>query len=217
MYNHIEHNFPKLIQENLDGKRLYVTPTGERYPSVTTVLSDYNKEGILEWRKRVGDAQADKVSKQATTRGTAVHAVIEKFLNNEEINHFDLMPNVKDLFVKMKPELKKLNNIHCLEEKLFSHELKLAGTVDCIAEHDGVLSVIDFKTSKRLKKKDDIGNYFMQGAAYSTMFTEMTGIPIKQVVILIGVDSANFCQTLKVNPADHIDNLKFYVEKYHRG
>ena len=217
MFNHIRHEFPKLLQENVDGKRMYVTPTGDKYPSVTTVLSNYNKEGILEWRKRVGDAQADRVSRQATTRGTAVHSVIEKFLKNEEILHNELMPNVKDLFVKMKPELRKLNNIHCLEEKLFSHELRLAGTVDCIAEHDGTLSVIDFKTAKRLKKKDDIENYFMQGAAYSTMFTEMTGIPIKQVVILIGVDSANFCQTLKVNPADHIDNLKAFVEKYHRG
>lgn len=198
MFNHIKHEFPQLLQENVDGRRLYATATGERYPSVTTVLADYGKEGIMEWRKRVGEEKANQISRTATTRGTGVHAAIEKYLNNEDMVEVEMMPNVKSLFVQMKSELNKLNNIHCLETRLFSHELKLAGTVDCIAEYDGTLSVIDFKTSKRLKKKDQIGNYFMQGAAYATMFTELTNIPIHTVTILIGVDSANFCQKLTV-------------------
>lgn len=215
MFNHIKHEFPKLLQENVDGTRLYVTPNGDKYPSVTTVLSDYKKKELAEWRARVGEEHANKVSRQATTRGTSVHKVIEMYLNNETIPAEELMPNVKSLFVRMKPELDKLNNIHCLEERLFSHKLRLAGTVDCIAEHNGVLSVIDFKTSVRLKKKENIANYFMQGAAYSTMFTEMTGIPITQVLIMIGVDTANFCQTIKVNPDDYIDNLMEYIDRYH--
>ena len=106
-----------------------------------------------------------------------------------------------------------MNNIHCLESPLFSHELKLAGTVDCIAEHEGTLSVIDFKTSVRLKKKEHIGNYFMQGAGYATMFSEMTSIPINRVVILIGVDTANFCQTLVVKE-DELLNYKQELNKY---
>lgn len=215
MFNHIQHEFPKLLQENVDGTRLYVTPNGDKYPSVTTVLSDYKKKELMEWRARVGEEHANKVSRQATTRGTSVHKVIEMYLNNETIPAEELMPNVKSLFVRMKPELDKLDNIHCLEERLFSHKLRLAGTVDCIAEHKGVLSVIDFKTSVRLKKKENIANYFMQGAAYSTMFTEMTGIPITQVLIMIGVDTANFCQTIKVNPDDYIDSLMEYIDKYH--
>lgn len=215
MFNHIQHEFPKLLQENVDGTRLYVTPNGDKYPSVTTVLSDYKKKELMEWRARVGEEHANKVSRQATTRGTSVHKVIEMYLNNETIPAEELMPNVKSLFVRMKPELDKLDNIHCLEERLFSHKLRLAGTVDCIAEHKGVLSVIDFKTSVRLKKKENIANYFMQGAAYSTMFTEMTGIPITQVLIMIGVDTANFCQTIKVNPDDYIDNLMEYIDRYH--
>jgi hypothetical protein len=215
LFNHIKHEFPKLLQENVDGTRLYVTPNGDKYPSVTTVLSDYKKKELMEWRARVGEEHANKVSRQATTRGTSVHKVIEMYLNNETIPAEELMPNVKSLFVRMKPELDKLDNIHCLEERLFSHKLRLAGTVDCIAEHKGVLSVIDFKTSVRLKKKENIANYFMQGAAYSTMFTEMTGIPITQVLIMIGVDTANFCQTIKVNPADYIDNLMEYIDRYH--
>lgn len=215
MFNHVSHEFPKLLQENLDGSRVYVTPTGDKYPSVTTVLSDYGKKELMEWRARVGEEHANKVSRQATTRGTSVHKVIETYLNNDLISQNDLMPNVKSLYVRMKPELDKLNNIHCLEDRLFSHQLKLAGTVDCIAEYNGVLSVIDFKTSVRLKKKEKIGSYFMQGTAYATMFEEMTGLKIEQIVIMIGVDSANFCQVLKVKPDDYRDELQFYIDKYY--
>lgn len=213
MFTHIKHDFPQLLTENIDGRRLYVAPNGERYPSVTTVLSDYGKEGIMEWRKRVGEEKANEISRKATTRGTSVHKVIERYLNNEDVSNVEMLPNVKSLFVRMKEELEKVNNIHCLEDKLFSHELKLAGTVDCIAEHNGELSVIDFKTSVRLKRKEQIGNYFMQGAAYATMFTEMTSIPIDRVVILIGVDTANFCQTLTVK-GDELFHWKQELNKY---
>lgn len=221
MFNHISHNFPKLLTEEVDGKRLYLAPNGEHYPSVTTVLSDYNKKEIQEWRARVGEEQANKISRQATTRGTSVHKVIEKYLKNEDISkYFEMLPNVKSLFFRMKEELdKKVNNIHCLEDKLYSHTLKLAGTVDCISEYNGELSVIDFKTSVRLKKKENIGNYFMQGAAYSTMFTEMTGLPINKIVILIGVDTANFCQTLTVEGEElafHKAELQKYIDSYYK-
>lgn len=218
MFNHISHNFPKLLTEEVDGKRLYLAPNGEHYPSVTTVLSDYNKKEIQEWRARVGEEQANKISRQATTRGTSVHKVIEKYLKNEDISKYEMLPNVKSLFFRMKEELdKKVNNIHCLEDKLYSHTLKLAGTVDCISEYNGELSVIDFKTSVRLKKKENIGNYFMQAAAYRTMFKEMTGLDAKQVIILIGVDTANFCQTLVVKEDElelHKQELLKYIDAY---
>jgi len=217
VFNHIRHEFPQLLQENADGKRLYVAPNGERYPSVTTVIADHGKEAILEWRKRVGDEKANEISRKATTRGTSVHKVLEAYLNNEDTSGFDMMPNVKSLFVRMKQELEsKVNNIHCLESRLFSHELKLAGTVDCIAEYKGVLSVIDFKTSIRLKKKENIGGYFMQGAAYATMFNEMTNLNIEQIVILIGVDTANFCQTLTIK-GDEIHHYRQELQKYIDG
>ena len=218
MFNHIEHDFPKLLTEEVNGKRMYVAPNGKHYPSVTTVLADYGKEGIMEWRKRVGEAKANEISRKATTRGTGVHKALELYLKNQDISSLEMMPNVKSLFVRMKDELdKKVNNIHCLETKLFSHELKLAGTVDCIAEHNGTLSVIDFKTSVRLKKKENIGNYFMQAAAYRQMFYEMTGLDAKQVIILIGVDTANFCQTLVVKEDElelHKQELLKYIEAY---
>lgn len=214
MFNHVSHNFPQLLQENVDGVRRYVTPTGEKYPSVTTVLADYGKEGIMEWRKRVGEEKANKISRQATTRGTGVHKALELYLKNEDVSSLEMMPNVKSLFVRMKQEIDaKVNNIHCLEDRLYSHTLKLAGTVDCIAEHNGVLSVIDFKTSVRLKKKENIGNYFMQCAAYAQMFSEMTSLPITQVIVLIGVDTANFCQTLKIGE-EELNNYKNMLQTY---
>ena len=212
MFNHVPHEFPQLLQENAEGRRLYVTPNGEKYASVTTVLSDYGKEGLMEWRKKVGEEKANEISRKATTRGTSVHKVIETFLNNEDISQHDMMPNVKSLFYRMKPELEKMNNIHCLETRLFSHKLRLAGTVDCIAEHNGVLSVVDFKTSIRLKKKEQIQNYFMQGVAYADMFSEMTNLNVDQIVILIGVDTANFAQTLTVKKED----MDYYRQKLHK-
>lgn len=218
MFNHIHHDFPQLLQENVDGTRMYVTPDGKKYPSVTTVLSNYNKKEILEWRARVGEAKANEISRKATTRGTSVHKALEMYLKNEDISSLEMLPNVKSLFVRMKEEIDaKVNNIHCLETKLFSHELQLAGTVDCIAEHNGILSVIDFKTSVRLKKKEQIGNYFMQAAAYRQMFKEMTGLDATQVVILIGVDTANFCQTLVVKEQElehHRKELEHYIQEY---
>lgn len=218
MFNHIKHDFPQLLQENLEGRRVYVAPNGERYPSVTTVLSDYNKEGLMEWRAKVGEVKANQISRTATNRGTGVHKALELYLQNQDLTDHEMMPNVKSLFVRMKKELdEKVNNIHCLEDKLFSHQLKLAGTVDCIAEYKGELAVIDFKTSIRLKKKEHIGNYFMQGAAYATMFTEMTGIEINKVVILIGVDTANFCQTMYAagdELAEYKAQLQTYIDAY---
>ena len=218
MFNHVGHNFPKLLREEVEGTRRYVTPTGEKYASVTTVLAEHGKAGIMEWRKRVGDEKANEISRKATTRGTSVHKVLEAYLNNEDTSGFGMMPNVKSLFVRMKQELDdKVNNIHCLESRLFSHELKLAGTVDCIAEYKGVLSVIDFKTSIRLKKKENIGGYFMQGAAYATMFNEMTNLNIEQIVILIGVDTANFCQTLTTKGLEirhYRQELQKYIDGY---
>lgn len=219
MFNHIQHNFPQLIQENTESGRYYVGPEGDHYPSVTTVLSKYGEEGIKKWRARVGEKVANEISRKATTRGTKIHAIIEDYLNNKEVDLGSLMPNNKQMFIAMRKELDKINNIHCLETKMYSTVMKLAGTVDCIAEYDGVLSVIDFKTSKRLKKKDHIANYFMQGAAYSVMFEELTDLayPIKQVVILIGVDDKDFAQVLKVNPIEYVAPLKHYIDLYKKG
>ena len=215
MFNHICHDLPTLITENVDGGRIYNTPSGDRYPSVTTVLQAHSAEGIAAWRKKVGDATADRISRTATDRGTSVHSAIEKYLRNEALASVGMMPHAKAVYVHMKKVLDDhVDNIHCLETQLWADELRLGGQVDCIAEYDGKLTVIDFKTSRRLKRKEHIKQYFMQLAAYSVMFTERTGLFVDNGVIIIGVDNCNFAQIMKVNPYDYLGDLKEYIHKY---
>ena len=186
MFNHVQLEFPKLKRVTADnGSRVYETPSGKAYPSVTTVTGLLKKQAIIEWRKRVGEDEANKISSKAASRGTRIHGLCEQYLLNKEIvpNMFDV-----DMWQNMKPHLHNINNIHALEQPLYSDHLEVAGTVDCIAEYNGKMSVIDFKTSKRLKHRDDIHDYFMQCSAYAVAFEEMTKIPVPQLVILIAVD-----------------------------
>ena len=189
MFNHVNVNIPEIQTETINGGRYYVTPTGDKYPSITTVLSILSKKAIMEWRKKVGAEEANKISTQAARRGTNVHQMCEDYLNNKpHINH-KTMPVDKEMFSTLQPILDKyINNIHTQEATLFSDYLGVAGRVDCIAEFDGRLSVIDFKTSRKTKKKEWISNYFQQASAYCVMYEERTGTPIDQIVILIAVD-----------------------------
>lgn len=187
MFNHVPNlDLPKLNRVTLpSGVRTYETPNGNKYPSVTTVTGLLKKDIILEWRKRVGNEEANRISSTAARRGTRVHTLCEKYLNNENVS-----PNILDQenWNQMKVYLNNINNIHALEQSLFSHHLQVAGTVDCIAEYNGKLAVIDFKTSKRNKTKDDIHDYFMQCSAYAVAFEEMTGIPVPNILVLISTD-----------------------------
>ena len=187
MFNHIECDLPALSRVTSDdGTRVYQTPTGKKYPSVTTVTGLLKKQAIMDWRKRVGEAEANKISSTAARRGTRIHTLCETHLNNDPVNcsMFDL-----DLWNSVKPHLSKINNIYALEKTLYSDHLQVAGTVDCIAEYKGKLSVIDFKTSKRLKTRDDIHDYFIQCSAYAVAFEEMTGKPVSRLVVIMGVDN----------------------------
>ena len=189
MFNHIECDLPALSRVTSDdGTRVYQTPTGKKYPSVTTVTGLLKKQAIMDWRKRVGEAEANKISSTAARRGTRIHTLCETHLNNDPVNcsMFDL-----DLWNSVKPHLSKINNIYALEKTLYSDHLQVAGTVDCIAEYEGKMSVIDFKTSKRIKTRDDIHDYFMQCSAYAVAFEEMTKIPVPRLVIIIAVDESD--------------------------
>jgi genome maintenance exonuclease 1 len=177
---------PTLTRKNVDGKRIYETETGARYPSITTVLSVRGKKAIYEWRQRVGSQVADAISLKATTRGTKVHSLCETYLNNEPLPELNFIE--EETWSRFRPVLDRIDNIHCMESFLYSHHLGIAGQVDCIAEFDGKLAIIDFKTSKRLKSKDDIPGYFAQCAAYAIMYEERTGIPINKIVVLMSVD-----------------------------
>ena len=178
---------PKLEQINENGTRLYATPDGRRYPSVTTILSEHGKEAIEAWRNRIGHEEANRIGARAANRGTRIHTYTESYLKNESID-FGLNIFTEELFNTFKPLLEPINNIHCLETRMFSHHLRLAGTVDCIAEYNGVLSVIDFKTASKSKKHEWIHSYFMQASAYAIMYEELTGIPVPDLHILVAVE-----------------------------
>jgi ATP-dependent exoDNAse (exonuclease V) beta subunit len=171
-----------------DGSRKYFTESGAAYPSVTTVLSVLSRDAIREWRQRVGAEEANKISRQASTRGTKIHTLCEDILNNKEVDTSKMSLLDKEMFNNFRPLLDRIDNIHGQEIALFSDHLRLAGRVDCIAEFDGKLSIIDFKTAKKPKRKEWIENYFAQAAGYAIMYEERTGIPINRSAILIAVE-----------------------------
>lgn len=186
MKTFIKHDLPKLKRIDGGASRLYETPEGKQYPSVTSVLGFKSAESIQKWRDRVGAEEADKISRRASSRGTRIHTLCEDYLTvgTASPDMFDA-----EMFISIKPYLDKIDNIHALETPLYSHYLKVAGTVDCIGEYEGKLAVIDFKSSSRVKSKDDIHSYFMQTAAYAVMFEELTKIPVGRLVIIMGVDN----------------------------
>jgi genome maintenance exonuclease 1 len=196
-----------------DGKRYYTTPNGVRLPSVTTVLGAKGKEAILKWRQRVGEEVANKISKQATSRGTNLHTICENYLNNDPKYLLKVMPDALEMFKKIKPLLNRIDNIHYQEQALWSEGIGMAGRVDCIGEFDGKLSVIDFKTSKRIKKKEDIDSYFAQCVAYSMMYEELVGEPIDQIVIIMAVQDSEPLLFVE-RTEDHINTLLEYIKFY---
>ena len=210
-----------LETETINGKRFYKTPEGLLYPSVTTITSQHGKDKILEWRRRVGEEEANRISTKASNRGTKVHKICENYLNNEEdyartnpAHIHKTMPDSIAMFKSLQPLLDEhVNNIHALEIPLYSHHLKVAGRVDCIAEYDGKLSIIDFKTSGKLKEESWIKGYFMQCSAYAVMYEERTGIPVSQIVIMIAVDSEH-PQVFIRKRNDYIKDFISYREAY---
>ena len=169
----------------IDGKRFYVTPDGSAYPSITTILSLQDKPGLDKWKKDVGEKEAKRISQESMRIGTAVHQMCEIYLNNLVVKLDKSEKVIRDTFNRMRFLLGNIDNIVGTEITLYSDLLRVAGTADCIAEYNGVPSVIDFKTSRKPKKEEWIDDYYMQTFAYKLMFEEMTGVEIKQVVILI--------------------------------
>ena len=216
MFTHVDHGIvlPTLTRQTTESGRKYFTPEGNAYPSITTVLSILGKEEIIAWRQRVGEEEANKVSRQASTRGTAVHKLAEDYVDNKPDWKGKHMPSNIATFNTLRPVLdKSLNNVWMQEAFLYSDKLKTAGQVDCIGEWDGVLSIIDFKTSKRVKKEEDITNYFIQMCFYAAAFLERTGIAIKQAVVVMAVDD-NEPLIFKVNTFDYLNHFLAVRKKY---
>ena len=190
-FNHVGSELQDLQTENINGKRHYVTPDGNKYISITSLLSNLSKAGIQKWRERVGEVEANKISTKASRQGTRVHSICESYIKNEYGFLDGRMPNEIDMFSSIQSLLDRINNIHCVEGALYSDELELAGRTDLIAEFDDELAVIDYKTSRKKKTWEMCHSYFMQGTFYATAYEERTGIPINNIVIIMAVENEN--------------------------
>jgi len=186
MFNHLDIEIPELKRVTIDGVRYYDTPDNKMV-SITSVISHYNKDKFAKWRAKVGEEKANAITRKATSRGTDMHSLVENYLYNKDLPR--VQPLSDFLFKIAKPSLNKIDNIHTLEGSLYSTELGVAGTVDCIAEYEGELAVIDFKTSKEPKPRSWIDGYFVQAAAYACMYYELTGTPVKKLVIIMACEN----------------------------
>jgi len=205
---------------NKDGVRFYRLPkTDKYYPSVTSITSFKNAKFFKDWRTKIGEDEANRITARATQRGTAFHSIAEDYINGElDLDKYlDNNPLSVRMFQSAKDTLNRIDNIHCLESFLYSHYLGLAGRVDCIAEFDGELAVIDFKTSTKEKKEEHIENYFVQETAYAAMFLERTGIEVKKIVTLIATEEGSIQIFQKHNLDDYLQLLKSYIEEFVRG
>ena len=221
MFNHVPVKLQPITATNNDGVRLYETPEGNKYPSITTVLSVLNKKGLMEWRKRVGSEVANHIARTAANRGTKVHQMCEDYLNNMESNYPSKWAEHKKnflpycLFSQLKSVLCNIDNIYAQEAGLYSDKYKVAGRVDCIAEYNGVPSIIDFKTSTKERTDKWNENYYIQGSAYAEMFGERTGIEISQVVILVVTEDGTVQEFIKEKYA-YLDALVETVAEWRK-
>jgi hypothetical protein len=205
--------FEQLKSTTIDGKRLYKTPSGEVYPSVTTVTSLHNKDGILEWRKKVGEEVANKISTQASNLGTRVHKICEDYLKNELYLNTHL-PDAIALFKQIQPIIDEhIELVYGVECPLYSNHLRVAGKTDCVAIFDGKPAIVDFKTASKPKEEHWIENYFMQCSAYAVMFEERTGIPIPRIAVLVAVKNDK-PQIFVKKRNEYIDKFISYRKKY---
>ena len=214
-FNHVELDLQPLEREHIDGVRYYKIPDEEeliKMVSITSVTSHFNKEIFVKWRKRVGNEEADKITKAATGRGTDMHTLTEHYLKNEDLP--EVRPISDFLFKIAKGKLNKIDNIYALEGPLYSKELGIAGTVDCIAEYDGELAIIDFKTSKKPKPRNWIEHYFVQCMAYGCMLYEMKGISIKKLVIIMACENGECVIYEERDKAKYIKLLGEYINKF---
>ena len=218
MFNHVimEMSLEDICARNVGVKRVYEVGD-QRYPSISTICSFRNRKSIAEWRARVGAEEANKISKRATTAGTTVHSMIEDYLNNElDLEKYDGKHLAKILFTQAKPMLARINNIHFQEAPLYSHEFAIAGRVDCIAEFDDKLSIIDFKTSSKEKKEEWIEGYLVQETGYAKMYEERSGIKVEQIVTLITCQTGD-TQVFIKNPDDYVPLLRDYIQEYNNA
>jgi genome maintenance exonuclease 1 len=217
MFKHIDIELPQLERETIDGVRYYKVPDKDEFlklVSITSVTSHFNREIFVKWRKKVGEEEAQKITKAATNRGTDMHTLVENYLHNKDLPPVSPLPDF--LFKIAKTNLNRINNIHSLEGSLYSKKLGIAGTVDCIAEFDGELAIIDFKTSKKPKPREWIEHYFVQCMAYGCMLYELTGISVKKLVIIMACENGECVIYEERDKSKYIKLLTEYIRTFVR-
>ncbi len=217
MFNHIDIELPQLERETIDGIRYYKVPDEDqllKLVSITSVTSHFNREIFVKWRKKVGEEEAQKITKAATSRGTDMHSLVENYLYNKNLPPVPPLPDF--LFKIAKAELNKINNIYALEGSLYSKQLGIAGTVDCIAEYNGELAIIDFKTSKKPKPREWIEHYFVQCMAYGAMLYEIKGIAIKKLVIIMACENGECVVYEEYDKSKYLKLLTQYIRTFVR-
>ena len=216
MFNHIlnKFQFPQLQETKVNGKRFYQVD-GELFPSVTTVLSAQENEGLIRWRENLGEDVANFEMRRAANRGKIFHSIVEDYLNNRSIQNYKSKVLSFGLFSLVKKEFERVDNIHNLEVTMFSKKYKIAGRADCIAEFDGLLSIIDFKSANRAKKQDQLEKHAIQETAYSVMWNELTNIPIEQIVTIVACENGE-TQTIIEKPQFFLKKLEWYIDDFQR-
>ncbi len=217
-FNHVEGVTPiEMPAKIVNGKRVYLTPDGDKFPSVTTVISNNAKKiaGIAKWRERVGMEEANRISARSTKRGTTYHSIVEDYFNNKlEIDQYKDSPLPTVMFYQSVDTLNRINNIYLQEAALYSKHLELAGRVDCIAEFDGELSIIDFKTSATPKREEYLTDYFVQETAYACMLQELYDVSVKKIVTIVACENGE--TQVKVLPPkkEFFIKLMGYIQEY---
>ena len=216
MFIHEDVPFVPIERETIDGVRYYKamgTDDFVKLPSITSVIGHRNREKFKAWRAKVGEQEANNITRKATHRGTDCHTLIEEYLNNED-TFSKVLPLSEFLFKQAKPTLNRINNILCQEQALWSFEIGIAGSVDCIAEFDDELAIIDFKTSAKPKPREWIEDYFVQCAAYACMLYEMKGIMVKKFVIIMTCENGEVEVYEEYNKRKYISLLYDYVREF---
>jgi len=214
-FKHVNCDLPKLSRETIDGVRYYSVPDKDeliKLVSITSVTSHHNKDIFVNWRKRVGEEEANRITRKATKRGTDMHTLTEYYLKNEDLPE---VPPISEMLFKIaKSKINLINNVYSLEGSLYSKELGIAGTVDCIAEYNGELAIIDFKTSKKPKPREWVEHYFVQCMAYGCMLYELTGIMIKKLVIIMACENGECIVYEEYDKAKYIRLLTEYIREF---
>ena len=230
-FDHDIIQFDEMVAEKIDGKRYYETPTGEKYPSMTTILSLLENQTALDfWRKRVGYAEAEKQTQEAADRGNRLHELSEKYLLNTLTDDEILYEHGDMMFRHIKPFLNEIQKVHAIEVPLFSHKYKFAGRTDAIVTYNDFLCIADHKNSKHLLKnakkahlREKLYKYQIQTFGYALAFEEMTGLKATHGLLFVSKPKLKWDEEyeseailFEFNKGNYNEMFDIVIEEYYK-